>query len=154
MLKLFKWILGIVMSIVIGVGAMILIVNAKYGINIVDVYRSLGRLGQNVSVTEIAPNAPKNEDYNKAMTDLNASLDGIVTYNAETQKYTISSSISGTMSDDIKLTGQEACVLINWLLDSQEEALVANIGGSDVNLKDYDFKLVSIDSGRRPPGGG
>ena len=145
MFKILKWFIGIVMSIVIGLGATILIVNAKYGINMIDVYKSLGRLSADVALDEIAPNAPNDEDKPLTKNKVNAVLPGLVAYDEATDTYSFSSEISGSMSEDLKLTGVDACLIVNWILDGQETGLVANIGGKDVDLKEYDFKIESID---------
>ena len=144
MFKILKWFIGIVMSIVIGLGATILIVNAKYGINMIDVYKSLGRLSADVALDEIAPNAPKAEDKPLTKDKVNAVIPGLVAYDEATDTYSFSSEISGSMSENLKLTGVDACLIVNWILDGQETGLVANIGGKDVDLKEYDFKIESI----------
>lgn len=142
--RFFKFIFGIVLTIVLLAGGTVLYINARYDINIFTVGKSLDKLSENVDIAVLAPKAPKDEDLPVTKNVVNASIDGLITYNTETDKYSINNSISSNISQDLKLIDTQVCVLLNWMLDSQEEEMKANIGGKDVNLKDYDFKLVQI----------
>ncbi len=143
-MKLLKWLISSVLTIVLIVGGLFLFINAKYGINIFDVAKSLGKLGQMPEVSQVAPKAPVDADKATTMNAVNSSITGLITYDSENDKYTYNSSVSGTMATDIKLTGAQVCVLLNWMLDGQE-SMTANIGGQEVNLKDYEFTIVQID---------
>ena len=141
--KLIMSLIGFVVTIVLVVGGTILFVNAKYGINMIDVAKSLKKLGT-YDVATIVPKAPEEADYPVAMSTINSSLAGLISYNSEEDKYTFNTELSGTMSEDMRLTDKQVCILLNWMIDSQEDGLKVNIGGSDVNLKDYDFKLAQV----------
>ena len=142
--KLFKGLIGLVLTIVLVVGGTILIVNAKYGINIISVAKSLGKLGGTVDVAALAPKAPQEADYPATMNVINNSLAGFITYDSAEQKYAISSSAS-PLSQDLKLTDTQVCVLINWILEGQEGSMNVNIAGKEVDLKEYEFKVVQIE---------
>ncbi|HAJ77445.1 MAG TPA: hypothetical protein DCO89_00045 [Clostridiales bacterium] len=141
--RLIKGLIGLVLTIILVVGGTILIVNAKYGINIISVAKSLGKLGGDVDVTTLAPKAPKEADYAPTMHVINDALAGFITYDEEEQKYSISSSAS-PLSKDLKLTDTQVCILINWILEGQEGSMNVNIAGKEVDLKEYDFKVVQI----------
>lgn len=143
-MKLLKWLISSIMIVILIVGGTILLINAKYGINVFDVAKSLGKIGQMPEISQVAPKAPTDADNTSAMNTINASIDGLIVYNSETQKYSLNNSVSSTMSSDIKLTGAQTCSLLNWVLDGQEN-MIANIGGRDVNLKEYEFTIVQID---------
>ena len=143
-MKLLKRLISSLMVIVLVVGGTILFINAKYGINVFDVAKSLGKIGQMPEVSAVAPNAPVDADKTATMNAVNSSIAGLIQYDAEQDKYSVNTSISSTMSTDIKLSGAQTCVLLNWLLNSQE-TMNANIGGKEVNLKEYEFTIVQID---------
>lgn len=142
--RFFKFIFGFIITIVLVAGGTVLYVNAKYDINIFTVGKSLGKLSENVDVATLAPKAPKVEDLSATKNIINASINDLISYNSETDTYSVNKSISSSISEDIKLTDTQVCVLLNWMLESQEETMKANIGGKEVDLKDYNFKLVQI----------
>ena len=143
-MKLLKWIISSILTLVFIVGGCILFINAKYGINVLSVAKSLGKLAEMPDISTVAPHAPVDADNEATMNAVNASIPGLVVYNSETHQYSLNTSISSTMDSDIKLTGAQTCVLLNWVLSSQE-TMPANIGGQEVNLKDYEFTVHQID---------
>lgn len=145
LLKPFMWLFSVIITLVVVFGAGILIINAKYNINTFDVIKSLDKLSAQVDVAIIAPNAISNDDYADTKNVVNLSVADLILYDSDTETYSINTSISSTMSSDIKLSGKQVCVLLNLMLNSNEDGIKANIGGSDVDLKDYDFKVVQVD---------
>ena len=143
--RLISWILGVVLTVALAVGGFALFVNAKYGINMFGVLKSLGKLGGEVDLEIIAPNRPTDTDKQSTQTTVNGVFANMITYDSETEKYTLNTSVSGTMENDLKLSGKQACVILNLMLDSSSEAMVANIGGQEIDLKEYDFQIVQVD---------
>ena len=143
--KLLSWIAGLLASVILVIGGGILIINAKYNINVISVVRSLGKIGESVELSEIAPKAPTSETYSQTKNKLNASLENMIEYNSETDKYSINTSLSGEIATDIKLKDSEACSLLQWMLESSTEGMKANIAGSEVDLKEYEFTLEEIE---------
>ena len=144
-MKVLKALLSVVITLVVIVGGFALYVNAKYNINVFSVIKSLDKLSATVDVATIAPNAITDADYATTKTELNSSLENLISYNTETATYSINTSISSGLTDDMKLTGKNACVLLNLMLNSNDEGISATIGGKEVNLKEYDFKVVQVD---------
>ena len=144
-MKILKALLSVVITLVVIVGGFMLYVNARYGINVVSVIKSLDKLSANVDVATIAPNAVTDADYATTKTQLNSSLDNLILFDSETATYSINTSLSATLTGDMKLTGKNACVLLNLMLNSNDEGISATIGGKEVNLKEYDFKVVQVD---------
>ena len=144
-MKLLKALISVILTIVVIAGGFILFVNAKYGINMFDVIKSLDKLSATVDVETLAPNAIQESDYATTKTELNAQLGDLILFDSETATYSINTSLSSSLTEDMKLTGKNACVLLNLMLDSNEEGIKANIGGQEVDLKEYDFKIVQVD---------
>ena len=143
--KVISWVLGVVLTIGLAVGGFALFVNAKYGINMFSVVKSLGKLGGEVDLEVIAPNRPTDADKQSTQTTVNGAIAGMISYNSETDKYTLNTSVSGAMENDLKLSGKQVCVLLNLMLDTSSESMVANIGGTEIDLKEYDFQIVQVD---------
>ena len=146
--KLLGSIIGFIVGLVLIVGGTILVVNAKYGINIITVGKSLGKLGGTVDVAALAPRAPNYEsgtDEATTAATVNAAISGLVIEpSTEDDSYRLSTSVSSTLSQDLRLTDTQCCVLLNWVLNNNEGSQIANIAGKDVDLKDYEFKVVQI----------
>ena len=88
-MKILKALLSVVITLVVIVGGFMLYVNARYGINVVSVIKSLDKLSANVDVATIAPNAITDADYATTKTQLNSSLDNLILFNSETATYSI-----------------------------------------------------------------
>ena len=137
-MKLLKALISVILTIVVIAGGFILFVNAKYGINMFDVIKSLDKLSATVDVETLATNAIQESDYATTKTELNAQLGDLILFDSETATYSINTSLSSSLTEDMKLTGKNACVLLNLMLDSNEEGIKANNGGQEVDLKEYD----------------
>lgn len=142
--KLISWLLGIVVGLALVFGVFVLVVNAKYKINLFEVIGSLKKLNGNVDVAVIAPKAPTDDDYASAMTSANKAVAGIIVYDDESKEYSLNDSAKTGMTADLKLTDAETCVLVNLMLKNGDAGVKFNAGGKDIDLKDYDFKLVQI----------
>ena len=143
--SILKWVIGIVLSIAVTVGIFSIVVYAKYNINVFDIVKSLARLNEEVDIAVIAPKAATSADENSLVSKINGSIDGLIVYNEEQSVYELSTSVSSSMSQDIRLTGPETCSLLNILLNSSPVSMVVNIGGKEVDLKEYGFKVVQVD---------
>ena len=143
--KLFKWIAGVLVSIILVVGGGILIINAKYNINVISVVISLDKISHNVELSVIAPKAPDNETYVQTKNDVNASVADLVQYNSETDKYSLNTELSGSMATDIKLKDAECCSLLRWAMENNADGMKANIAGKEVDLNEYEFTLEQIE---------
>ena len=142
--KLISWLLGIVVGLALVFGVFVLVVNAKYKINLFEVIGSLKKLNGDVDVAVIAPKAPTDDDYASAMTSANRAVADIIVYDAESKEYSLNDSAKTGMTADLKLTDAETCVLVNLMLKNGDAGVKFNAGGKDIDLKDYDFKLVQI----------
>ena len=49
------------------------------------------------------------------------------------------------MTTDIKLTDSECCSVLQWVLNSNNDSMNANIAGQNIDLKEYEFTLEQIE---------
>lgn len=142
--KIIGSIVGMVFFLALMLGVFVLVVNAKYKINLFEVVGSLKKLSTDVDVAVIAPKAPTNSDYKSAMQSANKAVADIIVYDDVNDKYSLNDTAKTGMVADLKLTDVETCVLVNLMMDNGDAGVKINAGDSEVNLKDYDFKLVQI----------
>ena len=142
--KIIGSIVGTVFFLALMLGVFVLVVNAKYKINLFEVVGSLKKLSTDVDIAVIAPKAPTKSDYKSAMQSANKAVENIIVYDDVNDKYSLNDTAKTGMVADLKLTDVETCVLVNLMMDNGDAGVKINAGDSEVNLKDYDFKLVQI----------
>ena len=142
--KIVGFVVGIVFFLALVLGVFVLVVNAKYKINLFEVVGSLKKLNGDVDAAVIAPKAPTDADYASAMQSANKAVANIVVYDDINKKYSLNDTAKTGMVADLKLTDVETCVLANLMIDNGDAGVKINAGDSEINLKDYDFKLVQI----------
>lgn len=143
--KIIGSIVGAVFFLALMLGVFVLVVNAKYKINLFEVVGSLKKLSTDVDIAVIAPKAPTKSDYASAMQSANNAVADIIVYDDVNDKYSLNDTAKTGMVADLKLTDVETCVLVNLMMDNGDAGVKINAGDSEVNLKDYDFKLVQIE---------
>ena len=142
--KIVGFVVGIVFFLALVLGVFVLVVNAKYKINLFEVVGSLKKLNGDVDTAVIAPKAPTDANYASAMQSANKAVANIVVYDDINKKYSLNDTAKTGMVADLKLTDVETCVLANLMIDNGDAGVKINAGDSEINLKDYDFKLVQI----------
>lgn len=142
--KIIGSIVGTVFFLALMLGVFVLVVNAKYKINLFEVVGSLKKLSTDVDIAVIAPKAPTDSDYESARQSANNAVENIIVYDEANNKYSLNDTAKTGMVADLKLTDAETCVLVNLMMDNGDAGVKINAGDSEVNLKDYDFKLVQI----------
>lgn len=142
--KIIGSIVGTVFFLALMLGVFVLVVNAKYKINLFEVVGSLKKLSTDVDIAVIAPKAPTDSDYASAKQSANKAVADIIVYDDVNNKYSLNDTAKTGMVADLKLTDAETCVLANLMMDNGDAGVKINAGDSEVNLKDYDFKLVQI----------
>ncbi len=116
----------------------------KFKVNVFSVVGSLNDLNKTVEVADIAPKAIQNSDMEDAMNAANASIPNLITKDAE-GNYTINDHALPLMVNNMVLTDKEVCAIINTLINNGSNSISINAGGSNINLQDYQFKLVQFD---------
>lgn len=126
-----------ILSIVLIVGGICVFVKVKYDINIFDTISQVGQIAKEIDVEEKFNNLFFEEDMATAKTSINEVIPNLIEY-SETDGYSLSSSVSETMSSDLKLTGKQVGALLNMLIKNQ--------GNSSFNIagKEFNFELVQI----------
>ena len=119
----------------------------KYNVNIFTIASDLLKVSTLPNENEIAPNKPTDSDYASIMNKINNALtnpsDEKVIKKDEEDNYTIDfEKATKYINNDLILTGQETCALMNIILSAQEPAI--QNGAQNIKLKDYDFKLLQI----------
>ena len=119
----------------------------KYNVNIFTIASDLLKVSTLPNESEIAPNKPTDEDYASIMAKINSALtnpsDEKVITKDEENNYSIDfEKVTKYVNNDLILTGQETCALMNIILSAQEPALQNE--AQNIKLKDYDFKLLQI----------
>ena len=137
-------ILIVVLIAALAIGAAWGFVYFKYKVNLFSVVGTVNTLNQEVNVDELAPKQITTTDTTNMVTKVNNCFLGedLINYNPSTEKYTINKNPTFAMTQDIVLTDKDVCCLANILIGMNDVSL--NIGGSNVSLKDYDFKLLQI----------
>ena len=127
-----------ILSIVLIVGGICVFVKVKYDINIFDTISQVGQIAKEIDVEEKFNNLFFEEDMATAKTSINEVIPNLIEY-SETDGYSLSSSVSETMSSDLKLTGKQVGALLNMLIKNQ--------GNSSFNIagKEFNFELVQIE---------
>ena len=151
--KLLKSLLVIIITLVIivalAVGGVWAFCYFKYDVNVFAVASALNKISSVPEESEIATNVPEEGDYTSLMNKINTALcsgtNKVITYNDETQKYTIDyAQANKTLgTENLVLTDKESCALFNMILTSQDP--IIHTGSTNIKLSDYGFRLLEYD---------
>lgn len=141
---LLRIILVVVIIAALAVGAVWGFCYLKFKVNVFSVIGSINDLNKPVEIQTIAPKAIKDSDMEDAMTAANASIPNLITKDSE-GNYTINDHALPLMISNMVLTDKEVCSIINTLMKNDSNNISFNTGGSNINLKDYNFKLIQFD---------
>ncbi|MGN1201290.1 MAG: hypothetical protein ACI4R8_03445 [Candidatus Caccovivens sp.] len=126
-----------ILSVVLIIGGLCVFVKVKYDINIFETISQVGQIAKEIDAEERFSNLFFEEDMATAKTSINEVIPNLIEY-SETDGYSLSSSVSGTMSSDLKLTGKQVGALLNMLIKNQGK-MGFNIAG-----KEFNFDLIQI----------
>jgi len=149
LLKFFlKLIVSLILLAAITIGGIWGVCYFKYNVNVFTIASDLLKVSTLPNENEIAPNKPQDGDYESIMQKINNALTyqplgAKIIEKDEENNYTINfDNATKYLNNDLILTGQETCALMNIVLSSQEPAI--QNGEQQINLKNLDFKLLQI----------
>lgn len=136
-LKLIISLLSTILSIALLFGGLCVFAKVKYDINVFDTFSQIGQLAKEINPEEKFLNMFSTEDMASAQTAVNNVVPGLIEY-SETDGYSMSSTISGTMSGDLSLTDKQVGAILNMLIENQ--------GNTEMNIagKNFSFSLIQI----------
>lgn len=141
-LKILIWAGSSILSIVALVAVVCIFLFVKYDVNVFKVADQVKTLNEEIDLDRLLPNKYSDDDIASAKTISDDNLSGLITY-TDFDGYSISlENISNDLLADIKFTDRQIGAIINNLVEEQEEINI-NLG-SEVNLKDYGFKVEQI----------
>jgi hypothetical protein len=148
--RIISWLFSVILITTLIVGGIAYFIYARYQINIFDVIASLSALNKEVSEEEMIPNKYSDDDMKSVMTKVNTGVGSdVIIYDETTKSYSIASSTSipKKIFTTISLNDKEVGALLNLLISTHSDTS-ASVGGSSINIKDYDLKLgqVKIDN--------
>ena len=140
-----KLILRILLVVVIvaalAIGAVWGFVYIKFKVNAFSVLGTLNDLNKPVAVATVAPKAIDYEtDMASAQTSANASIPNIITKDSE-GNYTVNDTALPLMISDMTLSDKQMCAIITTILKNSDKI---DLKFGDIDLKDYDLKLVQF----------
>lgn len=136
-LKLLISLLSSVLSLALLFGGFCVFAKVKYGINVFETFSQLSQISKEINAEDKFLNMFSVDDMSSAQTTVNHSIPNLITY-SETDGYSISSEISGTMSEDICLTSKQVGAVLNLILESQENSGITIAG------KSFSLNLIQI----------
>lgn len=142
--RLLKWVLSSILSIVVLLAIAFGFLYLRYQINVFKVAGQIKTLNQPVNLSSIIPNAfDPNTDMASAKSITDATLNGLISFDEGTQKYSIGGdSTTEESADNLVFTDKQIGAILNNLIEAQESLEVQF--GKKVNLKDYGFKVVQV----------
>ena len=147
MKRLLKWLLGIVISVAILFGGVYLFAKIKYDVNLITLYKQVNILNENVDESTMYPNRiVYNEDMASAKDMINAKLPGLVSYDAEADKYTIGETATYDVGlTNLNLTDRQSGAILETLLKSNEANASVTISGKKIDMQLIQVSFVSLD---------
>lgn len=136
-LKLLISLLSSVLSLALLFGGFCVFAKVKYDINVFETFSQLSQISKEINAEDKFLNMFSVDDMSSAQTTVNHSIPNLITY-SETDGYSISSEISGTMSEDICLTSKQVGAVLNLILESQENSGITIAG------KSFSLNLIQI----------
>lgn len=136
-LKLIISLISAVLSIALVFAGIWAFIKIKYDINIINTFSQVKQLTKEVSPAERFDNMFKEEDMASAKTTINSVIPNLITY-SENDGYEMSSSVSGEMAENLKLTDKQIGAVLNMLIKKQNNSFI-NVSGKELN-----FDLIQI----------
>lgn len=140
--RLLKWLFGIILVLALIVGAIVLFLKLAYGINIIDTIGQINTLNQTVEVNNKYDNMFSAQDMESAKNIVNLSIDNLITYSQE-DGYNISSSVSSLINAQIKLTDKQIAAIADVVIQKQGSANL-QMGGSNLTLQLLQVKFSNL----------
>lgn len=114
----------------------------KYHVNLFSIIGTVNTLNEQVDTQALAPKQITDEDTESLVSAVNTSFPNLIKKDSSNNYYVNKDAITPVMLGDLKLTDKQVCALTKILINSNDVKL--NIGGQNVNLKDYGFELLQI----------
>jgi len=141
-LRILIWAISTLLSIVAILGAICGFLYIKYEINVFEVANQIKILNEDVDLSKIVPNAYTDEDMAGAKIVTDAGLEGLISYTEQNGYEITPNEVSGNMSAELRFTDKQIGAIIDNLIATETEIMIQI--GSEVNLKDYGFKIVQV----------
>lgn len=120
---LIKWLLGIILTVALILGAIYAFVYFKYNINLIDIFRYVGTVNESVDTTKLVTN-PYTEDD---LTSAKGKIDDVSIFDSE-----------------ITFTDREVGAYIFDSIANQTDGIKVTIAGKELDINDLDFKLHQV----------
>lgn len=141
-LRILIWAISTLLSIVAILGAICGFLYIKYEINVFEVASQIKILNEEIDLSKIVPNAYTDEDMAGAKIVTDAGLEGLISYTEQNGYEITPDEVSGNMSAELRFTDKQIGAIIDNLIATETEIMIQI--GSEVNLKDYGFKIVQV----------
>ena len=145
--RLFGWLLGIVLTVVILVAGVCIFVNKKYDINLFQTYSEVKLLSKAVDEEKLCTNRFTAEDMSSAQTEANSKMTNLITGNAEDgyeigQHFTADSMLSA----ELRLSDKQMAAIIHEIINDQEGGFSVALGGENATVEILQLKFENIDN--------
>ena len=141
-LRILIWAVSSILSIVAILGAICGFLYIKYEINVFEVANQIKILNEDVDLDKLTPNAYSISDMESAKLVTDAGLGGLISYTEQNGYEITPDEVSGNMSAELRFTDKQIGAIIDNLIANETEIMIQI--GSEVNLKDYGFKIVQV----------
>ena len=141
-LRILIWAVSSILSIVAILGAICGFLYIKYEINVFEVANQIKILNEDVDLDKLTPNAYSISDMESAKLVTDAGFDGLISYTEQNGYEITPDEVSGNMSAELRFTDKQIGAIIDNLIATETEIMIQI--GSEVNLKDYGFKIVQV----------
>ena len=141
-LRILIWAISSILSIVAILGAICGFLYIKYEINVFEVANQIKILNEDVDLDKLTPNAYSISDMESAKLVTDAGFDGLISYTEQNGYKITPDEVSGNMSAELRFTDKQIGAIIDNLIANETEIMIQI--GTEVNLKDYGFKIVQV----------
>lgn len=145
--KLFGWIFGILITVVVAVAGVCIYVNKQYGINLFETLSEVKMLSQTVDESKVCDNKFSTEDMLSAQITANAKIENLITGN-QTDGFKIAQDLttSSILSGELALTDRQLGAIINELVNDEAGGLTVNFGTDSTKVDILQIKFENVDN--------
>lgn len=145
--KLILSLVSIIAVVAIAVLGVYLYVRSSFGIDIFKTVGQLNTLNERVDESILCPNAFSDSDMQGVMSEVNGSVENLITY-SEQDGYSVTlENISSTMDSDIKLSDKQVGALMQTIIN-QVTSDGISVGGKSMPIELKQVKFSELSQGK------
>ncbi len=145
LLKLFLWIVGILLSIALSLSIACIYINKKYDINLFETYAQVKLMAKPVDEDAKYTSKFSADDMGEAKVNVNAKIENLIEYTEEDGYKINKEGLTSSISAELLLPDKQLAAIADTII-KENGGIHLNINGEDVNVELVQIKFDNIDN--------